>query len=155
MDTDKLQMEILRKKFSKVYYEVKDDDIYVSPDGHCVYMIPQYRWYLNFETLKNLLDCREADIEKLYGNYLDNYYKMPEFIATEDIRMQKGIYGKKIIKLVASGGEEMFIDYGYYQMFAKGSQSVSFYAINKNSLIVLCQEHGINRIAGLITRVKV
>ena len=118
-------------------------------------MIPQYRWYLNFETLKNLLDCRGADVEKVYGKYLDNYYKLPEFIATKDIRMFDGIYGKKIIKLIAPGGEEMFINYGYYQMFAKGSQSVSFYAIDKNSLIVLCQEHGINRIAGLIMRVKV
>lgn len=155
MDTDKLQIEILRKKFKKVWYQVTDNEVYVSPNGHCMYIVPQHRWYLNFETLKSLVDCRECDIKKQYGKYLDTYNEFPEYIATTDIRMWDGIYGKKIIKLVAPGGKEMFVDKGYLDMFVKGSSETNFYAANENLLIVSCMEHGINKIAGMIMRVKV
>ena len=155
MDTDKLQMEILRKKFDKIYYQVKDDDVYVSPKGHCLYIVPQHRWYLNFETLKSLVDCRECDIKKQYGKYLNTYNEFPEYIATTDIRITKFAPSKKIIKLIAPGGKEMFVDKGYLDMFVKGSSEINFYAANENLLIVSCMEHGINKIAGMITRVRV
>lgn len=125
MNVEKIQSLILTRKIDLVYWEIYQDDVFLSLNGHVIYMFPKNNLYLNLENIakSNLVKkARELSMSP-YRKILEEFnpytqgYK--QFYPTNDIRILVDVVGKKIIKYENEDVGYKFFTKSYLDLFGR------------------------------------
>ena len=135
MNIEKIQSLVLTKKIDSLYWEICNDTVFLSLNGHVIYMFPKNNLYLNLEniTKSNLVNkVRELSMSpyrRILEEFSPDNQEYKQFHPTNDIRILVEVSGKKVIKYESEDSGYKFFTKNYLDLFGK---NIRVYSIPNN-----------------------